>query len=70
MDVEVLSKILSHALRHEPWVYELELDDGDWATLRTCSGHSNRNEASRGFCRGRCRTYDRVIIEAASQGRW
>jgi putative RNA 2'-phosphotransferase len=30
-----LSKILSHALRHEPWLYELELDDEGWASLDT-----------------------------------
>jgi len=28
-----LSKALSHALRHEPWLYELELDDEGWASL-------------------------------------
>lgn len=28
-----LSKTLSHALRHEPWLYELELDDEGWAPL-------------------------------------
>ncbi len=28
-----LSKALSHALRHEPWLYELELDDEGWAPL-------------------------------------
>ena len=31
-DVEI-SKFLSHALRHEPWLYELELDDEGWAPL-------------------------------------
>ncbi len=25
--LDELSKVLSHALRHEPWLYELELDD-------------------------------------------
>lgn len=25
-----LSKTVSHALRHEPWLYELELDDEGW----------------------------------------
>jgi putative RNA 2'-phosphotransferase len=25
-----LSKVVSHALRHEPWLYELELDDEGW----------------------------------------
>jgi putative RNA 2'-phosphotransferase len=28
-----LSKVLSHALRHEPWLYELELDDEGYASL-------------------------------------
>lgn len=28
-----LSKTLSHALRHEPWVYELELDDNGWVSV-------------------------------------
>jgi putative RNA 2'-phosphotransferase len=32
MDVVRLSKTVSHALRHEPWVYELELDQ-DGAVL-------------------------------------
>jgi putative RNA 2'-phosphotransferase len=29
-----LSKILSHALRHEPWLYELELDDAGWVPVK------------------------------------
>jgi putative RNA 2'-phosphotransferase len=28
-----LSRAVSHALRHEPWLYELELDDGGWADV-------------------------------------
>ena len=36
-DVE-LSKALSHALRHEPWLYELELDDEGWASLDAVLG--------------------------------
>src|SRR6185503_3978380 len=28
-----LSKTVSHALRHEPWVYELELDDAGWVPV-------------------------------------
>lgn len=28
-----LSKTVSHALRHEPWVYELELDAAGWVPL-------------------------------------
>lgn len=33
MKLDELSKALSHALRHEPWVYELELDDEGWTSL-------------------------------------
>ncbi len=28
-----LSRAASHALRHEPWLYELELDDEGWASV-------------------------------------
>lgn len=28
-----LSRLVSHALRHEPWLYELELDDQGWVGL-------------------------------------
>jgi putative RNA 2'-phosphotransferase len=28
-----LSKTISHALRHEPWLYELELDDEGWVSV-------------------------------------
>ena len=28
-----LSRAVSHALRHEPWLYELELDDEEWASV-------------------------------------
>jgi putative RNA 2'-phosphotransferase len=29
----LLSKVLAHALRHEPWLYELELDAEGWVPL-------------------------------------
>ena len=38
MKLDDLSKALSHALRHEPWVYEQELDDEGWASLDTVTG--------------------------------
>jgi putative RNA 2'-phosphotransferase len=28
-----LSKTVSHALRHEPWLYELEIDDEGWVSV-------------------------------------
>lgn len=28
-----LSKTVSHALRHEPWLYELELDEAGWTAI-------------------------------------
>ncbi|HEY6793903.1 MAG TPA: RNA 2'-phosphotransferase [Kineosporiaceae bacterium] len=30
---ERLSKVVAHALRHEPWLYELELDDEGWVPV-------------------------------------
>ena len=30
-----LSRVVSHALRHEPWVYELELDGQGWVSLES-----------------------------------
>lgn len=30
-----LSRVMSHALRHQPWIYELELDEGGWVSLDT-----------------------------------
>ena len=33
MKLEDVSRALSHALRHEPWLYELELDDEGWAPV-------------------------------------
>ncbi len=32
-DLVRLSKTISHALRHEPWVYELELDNEGWVSI-------------------------------------
>lgn len=28
-----LSRTISHALRHAPWVYELEMDDAGWVRV-------------------------------------
>src|SRR5690242_6837583 len=32
-DLTRLSRAVSHALRHEPWQYELELDEDGWADV-------------------------------------
>lgn len=33
--IKLLSKTISHALRHEPWLYELELDDEGWVSIES-----------------------------------
>lgn len=33
MEFFKLSRAVSHALRHEPWLYELEFDQGGWVSL-------------------------------------
>lgn len=33
-----LSRLVSHALRHEPWLYELELDDDGWVSVDALLG--------------------------------
>ncbi len=33
-----LSRLVSHALRHEPWLYELELDEEGWAPVEQLLG--------------------------------
>jgi putative RNA 2'-phosphotransferase len=32
VDLRKLSRVVSHALRHEPWLYELELDEFGWVS--------------------------------------
>jgi putative RNA 2'-phosphotransferase len=34
-DLLSLSRAVSHALRREPWLYELELDEGEWASVES-----------------------------------
>ncbi|MGH7930466.1 MAG: RNA 2'-phosphotransferase, partial [Candidatus Binatia bacterium] len=33
MSYTELSRLVSHALRHEPWVYELEIDENGWVPV-------------------------------------
>jgi putative RNA 2'-phosphotransferase len=35
MNLTHLSKLVSHALRHEPWLYELELDEEGWTSVES-----------------------------------
>ena len=43
-----LSRTISHALRHEPWLYELELDGEGWVAIEAllCALRSQRREWS------------------------
>src|SRR6476620_3195267 len=45
LKLDALSKVLSHALRHEPWLYELELDDEGWASLDAVLGAMREERA-------------------------
>lgn len=38
-----LSRAVSHALRHEPWLYELELDEEGWAPIGQLVAALNEN---------------------------
>ena len=57
MDDRRLSKTISHALRHAPWLYELELDEEGWTSLRALM-ESLRGKGSRwrGLSRERIET--------------
>ncbi|ERN41503.1 RNA:NAD 2'-phosphotransferase [Rubidibacter lacunae KORDI 51-2] len=35
LDYSDLSRTVSHALRHEPWVYELEIDNDGWVVVES-----------------------------------
>lgn len=61
-----ISKALSHALRHEPWLYELELDDEGWAPLDAVLAalHEEREE-----WRGLSRADVERVIESSSKRR-
>jgi putative RNA 2'-phosphotransferase len=48
IDLVALSKALSHALRHEPWQYELELDDEGWAPVEDVLNALRRERAEWG----------------------
>lgn len=48
LDLTELSRAISHALRHEPWLYELELDEEGWAPINDLI-IALRNERSNWF---------------------
>lgn len=43
VDLERLSRTVAHALRHEPWLYELEVDGEGWAPLEQLLGALRRD---------------------------
>ncbi len=53
LDDIALSKTIAHALRHAPWLYELELDGEGWVPLDSLvhlGGSSDpHNQTVRGF---------------------
>lgn len=51
-----LSRAVSHALRHEPWLYELELDEEGWAPIGQLVAALNENG-------GDWRSVDRASLE-------
>lgn len=56
MDYGRLSRTVAHALRHEPWLYELELDEEGWAPLGQLVAALRRDRA-------RWRALDRGDLE-------
>lgn len=58
--------MLSHALRHEPWLYELELDDEGWTSLDAVLGALREEWAE---CRNLSRTDVKRMIESSSKRR-
>jgi len=48
MKLTDLSRAVSHALRHEPWLYELELDERGWVPVEQLLVALRRDEAFAG----------------------
>ena len=62
-----LSRTISHALRHEPWLYELDLDEGGWLDV----------EALLSALRGQCKEWSQLtehnivqVMEASDKQRF
>jgi putative RNA 2'-phosphotransferase len=60
-----LSKAVSHALRHEPWLYELELDNAGWTPVDALLNALSHAPRWRGLSRGQLET----MIERAPKQR-
>lgn len=60
-----LSKAVSHALRHEPWLYELELDDAGWTPIDALVKALSQEPCWRGLSRAQLET----MIERALKQR-
>ncbi len=43
-DLSILSRVTSHALRHEPWLYELELDNEGWTSVKSLIAALSREQ--------------------------
>lgn len=61
-----LSKAVSHALRHEPWLYELELDDEGWTPVGALVEALSRDSRWRGLTRAQLET----MVERAPKQRY
>lgn len=73
MDYERLSRTLAHALRHAPWLYELEVDGEGWAPLEQLLRALRRKRATwrdldRRDLREMMRRSDRVPPEFVGDG--
>lgn len=52
MNYVELSKEIAHALRHEPWKYELELDEEGWTPVSQLLSALSEEQRWQGICRG------------------
>ncbi len=60
-DLVRLSRTISHALRHEPWLYELELDDEGWVSVDDLLGALRDARAWRAVSQA---DLERIIVES------
>ncbi|WP_196776849.1 RNA 2'-phosphotransferase [Haloechinothrix halophila] len=65
MRAEKLSKVVSYALRHAPWLYELELDAEGWAPVDQLLDALRAKGGVGGGGRRGAGRHDRVVCQAA-----